>query len=155
MVKFQDRHRFIAAVYVLLRDGNKVLLLRRAHTGYHDGDYSLPAGHIDGGEPAIQAAAREAKEEVNVDISAQDLRLVLTLHRKSIDPEPHERIDLFFETSKWHGEPTNAEPDKCDGLKWVAIDDLPENMVSEVAAAFRKIAAHEPYSDFNFDTQQQ
>lgn len=61
MVKFADRYRFIGAVYIILRDNNKVLLLRRANTGYYDGDYSLPAGHMDGDEPAAHAAVREAK----------------------------------------------------------------------------------------------
>ncbi|HEV2402764.1 MAG TPA: NUDIX domain-containing protein [Candidatus Saccharimonadales bacterium] len=154
MVKFEDRYRFIGSVYVLLRDSSKVLLLRRANTGYHDGEYSLPAGHMDGGEPAALAAVREAKEEVGVNIDPKDLDIVHTLHRYSDQPEPHERIDLFFETDTWKGEPTNAEPDKCDELKWVAIGNLPENMVPEVEHMFREMARRSMYSDFNFIARQ-
>ena len=40
------------------RDG-KILLLRRFETGYSDGFYALPAGHIDKGETPLDAALRE------------------------------------------------------------------------------------------------
>ena len=61
-------YKVIPAVYILLRRNNEILLLRRANTGYQDGKYSFPAGHMDGGELAKQASLREAQEEVNVDI---------------------------------------------------------------------------------------
>jgi 8-oxo-dGTP pyrophosphatase MutT (NUDIX family)/N-acetylglutamate synthase-like GNAT family acetyltransferase len=148
MTDFASRYRVISAVYVIFRDHDDVLLLRRAGTGYHDGEYSVPAGHIDGGEPATLAAVREAKEEAAVDINPRTLRLAHTMHRVSTEPELHERIDLFFEASEWTGEPTNAEPYKCDELRWTSLNNLPENMVPEVAAALRNIAIGEPYSEF-------
>lgn len=36
----KDRFKLIPAVYLLLRQDNEVLLLRRANTGYQDGKYS-------------------------------------------------------------------------------------------------------------------
>ena len=64
-----DRFKLIAAVYVFfVRDG-KILMLRRANTGYVDGDYSLVAGHADGNEALTAATAREAKEEAGVTIA--------------------------------------------------------------------------------------
>lgn len=150
MVAIADRFKVIPAVYLVFRDKDKVLLLKRANTSYHDGDYSLPAGHVDGGEPAALAAVREAKEEVDVDINPADLRLVHTMHRSSTDPEPHERIDLFFAVEKWQGELRNAEEDKCSEIRWCSLHALPANMVPEVRVALEKIAARETYSDFNF-----
>jgi mutator protein MutT len=150
MTALKERFKVVPAVYIIFRDGEKILLLRRFQTGYRDGEYSLPSGHVDGGEPATQAAVRETKEEVGVDIAPGDLRLVHTMHRKSADPEPHERIDLYFEVAKWRGELRNAEPHKCDELRWANPDDLPKNMIPEVRQALVMIAKHEPYSDFNF-----
>jgi 8-oxo-dGTP diphosphatase len=144
------RFTVIPAVYIIFRDGDKVLLLRRANTGYHDGEYSLPAGHVDGGEPAIQAACREAREEVDVTIQSEDLRLVHTMHRLSQEPELHERIDLFFEAEKWSGELRNVEPEKCDELRWTELSDLPTNVIPEVQQALAAYAVNEPYSSFGF-----
>ncbi len=140
----------IPAAYVVFRKDEEILLLRRANTGYFDGSYSLPAGHFDGGESAIRVAVREATEEVGVDISSKNLRLAHTLHRTSDIPIKHERIDLFFETKTWEGELTNKEPQKCDELRWVKIDNLPSNMVPEVQQALEKIVACEPFSEMNF-----
>lgn len=50
--------RLMSVVHVfLIRDG-QILLLRRANTGHHDGDYGLPAGKLDGGEELHSAAIR-------------------------------------------------------------------------------------------------
>lgn len=47
------------AVHGLLMRDNKVLLLRRFNTGWQDGNYALPAGHIDGNETFTTALVRE------------------------------------------------------------------------------------------------
>ncbi len=148
----KERFKVIPAVYVVFGRGGKVLLLKRANTGYMDGMYSLPAGHLDGDETALGAALRESEEEVGLRLSADDLHLVHTMHRQvdENDRHGHERIDMFFNAIDWTGEPVNAEPHKCSELRWVSIAELPENMIPEVKYALEKIAAGEPYSDFNF-----
>lgn len=55
----KERFRLIVAVYLILRQNGKILLARRANTGYADGFYSLPAGHLDGDELATEGMARE------------------------------------------------------------------------------------------------
>lgn len=146
---WKDRHKVVPAVYVLFEKDGKILLIRRAGTGYFDGHYSLPAGHLDGGEPAHIAAIREAKEEVGVDILADDVRLVHTLHRRSPEAE-YERLDLFFVAGDYKGEPQNMEPHKCDELLWVSYDELPENTIPEVRSALTHLRDGLPYSTFNF-----
>lgn len=150
MTHLQDRFRLICAVYLIFRDGGKVLLIRRANTGYRDGWYSLPSGHLNGGETAARAAIREAKEEVGVDIDLNALRLAHTMHRFNPDPEPHERIDLAFEVLSWHGDLTNAEPEKCDDISWFSTSKLPENTIPEVRRTLEMIIRDQPYSEFNF-----
>ncbi len=62
----KERYKFICAVYLILIKENKVLLLKRANTGYEDGNYSLVAGHMDGNETIKQAMIREATEEAGI-----------------------------------------------------------------------------------------
>lgn len=150
MIPLSDRFQVVIAVSVIFRDGNKILLSRRANTGYFDGSYSLPAGHVDGGEPALMAAIREAREEVGAVLEPSELKLVHVMHRYSTMPTLHERLDLIFETSQPHPEIINAEPEKCDELLWCSLDALPKNLVPEVKAILEKVVAGELYSDFNF-----
>ena len=84
--------RFPVAVHIFLLRENHVLLLRRANTGYEDGNYSVVAGHLDGGERVMQAAIRETYEEVGVRLCPTDLTVVGVMHRLSND----ERIDVFL-----------------------------------------------------------
>ncbi len=144
---WQHRFTLIPAVFIVVRKDNQILLLRRKGTGYMDGYYSLPAGHIDGSEPAIVAACREAKEEVGLDLKPEDLHLVHTMHEQA---EGHERMNLGFEVMHYTGKPKNMEPNKCDELRWATLDKLPENIVPSIRFLLEKIAAGEPYSDFNF-----
>ena len=53
------RARFPATVHLFFFRENQILLLRRFNTGFRDGEYSVPAGHLDGGETVMQAGIRE------------------------------------------------------------------------------------------------
>ncbi len=151
MTRWQDRFMLIPAVFVIVRNQKgEVLLLKRQNTGYMDSWYSMPAGHVDGGEPAIVAACREAKEEVGLDLKPEDLRLVHTVHELA---DGHERLNLAFEVLQYEGEPQNTEPHKCAELHWVALDALPEHTVPSLRAILQHIAAGEPYSSYNFELE--
>lgn len=142
----KTKHSIIPAVYMLLKKGDSVLLLRRFNTGYKDGFYSLPAGHLNGGESLIQAAIREAKEEVGVDVSPSDMKLIHVMNRPHADDA--ERVDFFFETERWAGEPQVMEPDKCDEVRWVDLKEVEEmNLIPYIRLMFEKRARHEVYSD--------
>ena len=125
------RTRFPVTVHLLLIDENKILLSRRFNTGYRDGEYSVPAGHLDGNETLIAAGIREAKEEIGVDIKADDINFSSVMHRIEGD----ERVDFFVHVQKWSGRIVNAEPDKCDDLRWVNITELPDNIIPYVKRA--------------------
>ena len=125
--------RFTARVAVhlfLIRDG-RVLLLRRANTGYEDGNYSVPAGHLDGGEEVTVAAIREAREEIGIVLARSAVSVVGVMHQRS----DVEYIDFFLVASTWTGEIVNAEPHKCDGLAWYPLDALPANTIPYVRRA--------------------
>lgn len=138
------RHRVIPAVYVLLRRRGKALLLRRANTGYEDGSYTLPSGHLDGGETAREAAAREAWEEAGVRIPATALRLAHVVNRRAKDGE---RVDFYFTAERWAGEPENREPVKCSDLRWFPLAALPKNTIPDVRVALESIQSAVPYSE--------
>ena len=129
------RTTFPVAVHLFLLRDNEILLLRRFNTGYEDGNYSVIAGHIDGGEDVYTAMIREAKEEAGIDIRLENLEAVQVMHRKKA---VEERIDYFFKCDKWDGVLEITEPDKCDELRWVEINNLPDNIVDYIREAINK-----------------
>ncbi|MGL4408671.1 MAG: NUDIX domain-containing protein, partial [Zoogloea sp.] len=96
-------------VHVLLWREGRVLLMRRAGTGFFDGLYSLPGGHLEEGESIPMTAAREMAEELDIRLDPAALRTLGVVHRRS----DTNRIDFFVEARAWTGEPRIAEPDKC------------------------------------------
>ena len=141
----KERFKAIPAVYTIFRKGDEILLTRRFNTGYRDGQYSLPAGHHDGGQTLREGAAREAKEEVGVTVRPEDLEFVYAQHRLADDGE---RLDYFFTCDVWRGDFQNMEPDKCDELHWCTLGNLPENMVPNVLAALESYPRGERYGEF-------
>lgn len=123
-----QKHKVRAAVYAILRKGDEVLFLRRQNTGFMDGKLGLPAGHLEANESLVEGMIREAKEEVGVNISADDAGYVFTGHR--YEPESiYDYIDCYFLVEQWQGEPVNNEPEKASGLEWVNINELPSDVI--------------------------
>lgn len=116
-------------VYLILIQKGKILMLKRANTGFMDGMYSLPAGKLDKGERIHLALSREVKEEVGIDISADDewIKNTFILHRYS--KEGTVAMDFFFRHSKYTGTPRNMEPEKCAEVAWFPLNVLPENTI--------------------------
>lgn len=138
-----ERFRLAAAVYGILLDGDQVLLMRRAGSGYHDGELSLPAGHLDGGEDALSALLRELNEELVITVDRDTCEMVVLMHRPPESPGDHEYLDLFFTVDRWAGTPSIGEPDKCSELVWADRSSLPGDLVEYVRVALRAAATDE------------
>lgn len=121
-------------VHVLLERDGSVLLMRRAGTGFFDGLYSLPGGHVEEGESIRATAVREMREELGIDVAEAALVTVGVVHRRS----DTNRIDFFVRALEWSGEPRIAEPHRCDDLFWCARNALPEATVPYIREALRQ-----------------
>ena len=141
------RFHLKSAVHLFLVHGDEILLLRRYNTGYEDGNYSVIAGHLEGGEEVKHAMAREAREETGIEIEPDDLEVVHVMPRKSHD----ERIDFFLKATRWRGEPANLEPHKCDELRWCGIDHLPANVIPYVRRAIENVQRGVIFDSFGWD----
>jgi len=124
----RQRFTLSVSVFIIVREGDRVLLLRRSATGWKDGHYSLPAGGHDGAEPLDAAAARELREETGLVVTASDLRLAHLLHCLS-PADGGEWLGAFFLAERWSGVPVIAEPHRHDDLGWHALDALPEPLI--------------------------
>lgn len=145
MVK--ERFKIIPSVYLVLMRGSQIFLSRRYNTGFCDGEYSFPAGHLDPNESLTQAMAREAKEEIGIGLNLEDLKLVHTMHRKETNDN---RVDFFFTAKRYIGKPEIMEPDKCDDLKWFDINNLPDNIIPYIKQAINCFKNKNSYSEYGW-----
>lgn len=113
------------AVFLILRRGDDVLLMRRQNTGWCDGDYDVPAGHLEPGEHLLAGLQREAREEIGIEFEADEAAFMHLSHALDVDVD---YMQAFFEVRRWSGEPRIAEPDRCDDLGWFNLDRLPPNL---------------------------
>jgi ADP-ribose pyrophosphatase YjhB (NUDIX family) len=137
----------VPAVHLLLLKDRRVLLARRANTGYEDGKWSVPAGHLDGGESVRQAAVREASEEVGAELDLGNVRFAHVMHRRKPDEE---RVDFFVLCERWVGPVRIAEPEKCTELTWATATDLPYDTIPYVRHGIERALAGDPYSEFGW-----
>lgn len=142
-----SRFQVVPAAYLaLLRDagpaGPEVLLQLRRGTGYMDGRWAHgAAGHVELGESVLDAAAREAAEELGVVVGPGELQHVATGHRTVAAHEPsEERIDVFLSTTSWHGDPVVREVDKVAELRWWPLAALPDAVVPHERGALEELA---------------
>ncbi|NNH71012.1 NUDIX domain-containing protein [Nocardia uniformis] len=140
------RHKVTGDLHLLLRRGDEILFGQRQNTGYEDGAWHLPAGHLEADESVVAALIREAVEEVGVRIAPEDVQFGHVMHNSSSGG----RMALFFLVDTWDGTPDNREPDKCSALEWFPIDALPACMIDYCRTALDHIAGNRQFSVYGW-----
>jgi 8-oxo-dGTP diphosphatase len=115
-----DQRPQVGTAIIITRD-NKILLMKRKGLHGH-GTWSTPGGHLEFGETPEACAAREAKEEVGLD--------VVDIHFRAVTN------DVFQETGKHYitiwmdgkaaSEPVIAAEREVSEFGWFAWDALPQ-----------------------------
>ena len=144
----KERFKVCCAVYMIVRQDNKILFLKRQNTGYMDGYYALPAGHLDGGESITKAVIREAEEELGIVVKEQDLNLIFTGNQISPNKE---YIDLFFEVNQYVGYPKNNEPEKSSEVGFFEFDKIEKNVIPYTAKVLKAIQNKKTFLIFETD----
>jgi 8-oxo-dGTP pyrophosphatase MutT (NUDIX family) len=132
--------------YLILRQGESILLLLRKNTGYLDNQYGFIAGHVEDGESASAAMMREAYEEAG--IIPTDLKPIHVLHRQS----DRLNIDIFFECHTWQRAIQNREPEKCERLEFFPIHSLSENTIDYAVSVLQCVQRGEIYSERGWES---
>ncbi len=140
-----ERHTVRIAVFVLLKKDEKIFMLRRANTGWADGMWTIPSGHVEKGETVIEAAIKETKEEAGVSVLPEDLRFV---HVHAVGEE---YVNFYFVASAWEGDPHLAEPDTCSEVAWVSIDSIPVDTILQVRSLIKEIRCNNYFSEIKND----
>lgn len=147
-----DREKFLSAVYLIIKNNEgKILVQRRQGTKLWPGFLALPAGHVDEGENVYDAVIREAREELSIIITKNDIVDSFVVNRRNKSLMPY--FDVYFEISSYKGQIKINEPEKCSELKWVNIDNLPNDMVDFEIDAIKNRQRNIMFSTFDADNE--
>lgn len=98
----------------------RILLCRSVEGGYT----YLPGGHVEAGEPAVQALERELLEETGLAVRAAGL-LVVHEERFQQGGAPHHEMNLVFHMEHEGGWPERVESlEPAIAFEWVPLTDL-------------------------------
>ncbi len=140
-----SRAAFPCVVHVLLQDAaGQMCLFRRAGTGFMDGWWGPPGGHLEAGEGVAEAAARECAEETGV--QPQDLQPLAVLPYRS---GRHQGVNFVFGACAWAGEPA-PQPEMFDAMRWVQPQDLPERTVPWLADVVDLMASEQWFRELRY-----
>ena len=132
-------------VLCLVEDGDKILLLNRVNSSWRG--YTLPGGHVEPGEPVIDAVIREMKEETGLDVI--DPRLV-GIKNFPIDNDANNGryIVFLFKTDKFKGKIASSAEGE---ISWVSRDDLAKLDVVEDFFETLKVFDDPGLSELDYD----
>jgi 8-oxo-dGTP diphosphatase len=131
MPHIHEKIDFVAGAFIVHKD--KVLLrLHEKHKDWFD-----PGGHVELDEDPSQAAVREAKEEVGLDIKivggtphidglASDTSLIIPprfMQRHRVN-DTHEHIAMYYFATSDTDEVVPAEGESGDVWKWFTLEEL-------------------------------
>lgn len=130
-----NKPRVGLGIYIL--NEKKQVLMGYRTWKHASNTWSAPGGKLDFMEDFEDGAIREAKEETNLDIKKEDVRIV------GITNDKHPKENIHFITihmvaNKYSGELKTMEPHKFREWKWFDLDDLPEDLLEACRIFFSK-----------------
>jgi 8-oxo-dGTP diphosphatase len=109
-------------VGALLR-GSRVLLVHRSPDRRDfPARWSLPGGHVEPGEPPVDALVRELREELGVEAVVSGAP---SLHLERRPDADDGMVQDAWVVTDWDGAATNKAEEEHDELRWVTAEELP------------------------------
>ena len=110
----------ISLCVMAINENGEVLLMRRFNTGYQDGKFEFPSGHIENNENSLDGTKRELKEESDLDVELDDLDYLGVVDNNT----KGNHFNMLYKTTKFSGVAKVMEPKECDRLEWVSLELL-------------------------------
>lgn len=102
-------------------EGRMFITKRGQKTQNERGKWDLPGGAVEVGETLADALKREIKEENDIDIEVIEL---LHIHDHILPDDNQHWIAPTFICRIVSGEPRILEPEKCEEIAWMTIEDV-------------------------------
>lgn len=117
-------HNIAAAVAVIFTFEDKILFTVR-NVDPDKGKLDLPGGFIDPNETAEEAACREIKEELALEISSNKLKYITTAPNNYLYKNvPYRTMDIFYECNLEEDAISVNAKDEIEELVWIKRNEI-------------------------------
>lgn len=118
------------AVFVFDPAGRFLIMKRKGSHGA--GTWGLPGGHIEFGETVAEAAFREVAEETGLHIQVEHIKHEGWSEAQFTEDGKHYITAMCSayvrEDHRWAANARIMEPSKCDEIRWVFENELPDEL---------------------------
>lgn len=118
---------WLAAAGVVIDSRGRWLVVKKSYSGLK-GQWSLPAGFVEAGERADEAAVREVKEETNIEATVCG---VAGIRSGVIKGDVSDTMIIFHMTLNEEKEPT-AHVEELLDARWMTVKELEESADTSV-----------------------
>lgn len=116
-------------IMVMDKNGRVLMGLRNSDAALADSDlhgegtWTFPGGKFDFGDGLFEGAARELKEETDLDLISAE---IASISNERADTAHY--VTLGFKAIEWRGEVKTMEPEEIIRWEWFSLDELPKNI---------------------------
>ncbi len=141
----KDRYHLVVHVWIKNSKGKYLISQRSKTRKVNPLKFESTAGAVLKGEDSLQAAIRETKEELGIDLNPSMGKLVFSELRKEIDGIVFNDIkDVWLFNYDGEADLQNATSCEVESAKWMTIDEIYElysscMMVSKKTGCFDKV----------------
>ena len=148
--EFLDENVKDAAVLIAIFEENgswKIPLIKRVEDGkIHSGQIAFPGGKIEDGESVIEAAIREANEEIGIRI--EDVEIIGTLSELVIPVSSYRVIPVIGKMKG--GQKFKKNPDEVQEIVIIEMDELKKKeVIKSEERTFNGVKVKIPFYEMN------
>ena len=114
-----------------------------------DGYWDISAsGHVEEGESVTQAAIRETKEELGIEILKKDIKFA-GFYYNNFGRVTY--CHTYFDVRCYSGVPKVNEPEKCSEIRWFNLEKLPVDMIEERNVSIKNYLKGTLFGEFGWN----
>ena len=109
---------FNAGIEMWIVNNNSILMTQRSMNKSHPGQWEVPGGCCQAGESVIDTVKRELSEEIGIEFSQDEFKLIGTeLYKKQF-------VDVFYSEKQIKLQGTSLQTEEVKNIKFVSKEDF-------------------------------
>lgn len=109
---------FNAGIEMWIVNNNSILMTQRSMNKSHPGQWEVPGGCCQAGESVIDTVKRELSEEIGIEFSQDEFKLIGTeLYKKQF-------VDVFYSEKQIKLQETSLQTEEVKNIKFISKEDF-------------------------------